>query len=167
MKHRKLLATFRLPLELCPTENRAGPQHGGARAGIRAKCKQSMVAQAISQGLHIGTPFPFGVLIRCIRYSTTAPDSTGWDKVPIDCMLPSTTRNGKRIHRLGLLVDDSPAHVTRVHHHERAARGRGRVVIELWSPSTMGRTELMRELDALVIGCDDAARLHVVDYLSQ
>jgi len=147
VNHRTLIATFRLPLELCPTENAMTRQHGGARAGAKKKAYESMIAQARSQGIALGAPSPVGCLVRCIRYSTAPTDTTGWDKVPIDRLLPTRMHRGKPVMGLGLIAEDSPAYISRVHEWKKAKRGEGGVVVELWGPCDSPALTLQRVIE--------------------
>ena len=167
MEHRKKLAEFELPLNVCPTENRASQQAGGLRAGLRKRCREIMTHQALVQGIALWRPFPRGILIRCTRHSDKRTDSTGWDKIPIDCLLPSVERLGKRIVRLGLIEDDSPDVITRVHAHQHAKRREGKVTVEIFGPSSLVHTQLLRELESRLPGVSDEMLLHMLDMVSK
>lgn len=72
-------------------------------------------------------------LVRCIRYSSTEPDSTaGWGKVAVDCLQPGGLRRGRPYSGLGIIRSDSPRETDVVEWWEPAPRGKGFCVVEVW-----------------------------------
>lgn len=164
LKHRELLATFKLAHEWVKTENGAA-MFGGARAGRKRACYDSIVMQAKQQGLQIGVPFPPGCLVRMIKYSTQKADSTGWDKSAIDRLQP-TKRCGKGCRLgIGLITDDTMDVIYRAHHQFTAKRNQGYGVMELWGPCTLTREQLQRALEAKLNGASRDEMLVALDRL--
>jgi hypothetical protein len=157
MNHRALLATFTLPLDLCPTENY---RHEGMRAGKKRDALLSMRAQMLRQGIRPGTLYPNGCLIVCTRHSPTEPDSTGWDKIPIDQLTPPEKKGRHQKNGLWLIGGDSTAHISRAHHFVKCKRGEGRVTIEIYSPCTLTAPQIMRAFEAYAatMGADEMLR---------
>lgn len=96
-------------------------------------------------------------LVRCIRYSTTEPDSTaGWGKVAVDCMQPPGIRTytlsmkhpsgfvmkrkvKARYGGLAIISSDSPRETDVVEWWEPAPRKKGFCVIEVWTGAKHGK----------------------------
>ncbi len=151
LKRGVLVARFFLPLELAKPRNRT---RGNRQAWQWAEERSKVLAALSAQWRLQGSPKPAAgsrPIVCCIRYSSHEPDATsGWGKVPVDCLQPGGTRTSTKTvtsprgekhvikrtvqyHGLGLLESDSPAH-SEVHEWwEPAKQGEGFCVIEVWS----------------------------------
>lgn len=151
-KRGELIAQFFLPLTLAQPRNRSR----GLRQKWQWASDRKNVFDAMQNGImwhksNAPIPLPGRPVICCIRYSSTSPDSTsGWSKVPVDCLQPGGVRittstvtapDGKthKIQRekpfkgLGIIASDSPQHAEVYEWWEPAKRGEGFCVIEVWS----------------------------------
>ena len=151
----ELVAQFFLPLDLAKPRNRTR----GTRFAWMAKKERDDVYNEMSRQYvfenavkleEFEPPVSGRPLVRCIRYSTTEPDSTaGWAKVPVDCLQPGGTRlvtktkkvKGEKVkykvlteyEGLDIISSDSPKHTDVVEWWEPAKRGKGFAVIEVWA----------------------------------
>lgn len=121
----RLVRRFALPLELCPTTNATRHAHPGLNARIKADITTVMLQQ--TQGRMRRAPLPGRPMIIGIRFSARQPDkySDGF-KMAIDRLM-----TGK--DRLGYLRDDSEDACDIHQRWERAPKGDGFALLEIWS----------------------------------
>lgn len=121
----RLVRRFALPLELCPTTNATRHRHKGVNARTKADISTVMLVQ--TQGRTRRAPLPGRPMIIGIRFSSRAPDvySDGF-KMAIDRLMVGEKR-------LGYLRDDGPGHCEIVQRWEKAPKGQGFAVLEIWS----------------------------------
>jgi len=114
-----LVARFLLPLSLVQPQNRT---HGKTwmLGKMKAECTVLMRAQLSTRPT---SPLFGRPQVLCVRFSTTEPDkyNDGF-KVAVD-----------RLKDLGLIVDDSPKCIDLHQWWEKAPRGKGCGLIEVWS----------------------------------
>jgi hypothetical protein len=129
-----LVARFVFTLELCSPENRHSHGRNWAHAARKDKLWALMRLQhpAIRPVALLGRP-----MVRCVRFSIVEPDvaAEGF-KTAIDflCIPKPPKKPGGRYKRgLGFLVDDAPKFVERVSWWERAPRGQGFALLEVWT----------------------------------
>jgi hypothetical protein len=130
----KKIASFCLPLELCPTTNATIGAHWSRVSKLRTQCYQAMLPQYARQ---FGRMPPAGItespghrVIICTRHSSSQPDRhANWSKIPIDAL---SRRTQERPHRLSLIWDDAEAFATVEEHWERAPMRGGFCTIEVF-----------------------------------
>jgi hypothetical protein len=144
---------FALPLELVPTAN-VGVRHrqpwalAKERSAVLSAMAGQLAEQARTAGVRLGFvtdgksirptwPAPIGPrpLLRAIRFSSRDPDPTAaWWKTAGDCLLmPRTTRTGRVVAGLNVLVGDDPARLETRAWGEYAPPGQGGALIEVWT----------------------------------
>jgi hypothetical protein len=97
-----LVRRFALPIDLCPTTNSTRHQPGWALAKMKTNLFVVLLKQV--RGTIRPTPLRGRPMIRCIRFSSRAPDRhSDWAKMAIDRLLVGEKR-------LGYLVDDDETH---------------------------------------------------------
>jgi len=120
----QLIERFFLPLSLVQPQNRT---HGKTwmLGKMKAECLVLMRAQLSTRPT---SPLPRRPQVLCVRFSTTEPDkyNDGF-KVAVD-----------RLKDLGLIVDDSPRYIDLHQWWEKAPRGKGCGLIEVWSGRAVG-----------------------------
>lgn len=139
----KLVASFRLPLECCPTTNGTIGMHWTVVARLRKQCHQLMLGQYLRQfnrvpprnanevSVSLRTPLLRRVV--CTRHSSTQPDAhANWSKIPVDVLSRWTKDNPKR---LSLIWDDAPKYAEIIERWERAPLKDGFVEIEVFDAS--------------------------------
>ena len=128
VRRETLRAAYVLPLHLCPPTNRTR----GAMAWIGARLKAELwglMGRPLS-GL-TGNLLPRPQVI-CTRFSSVEPDKfADWAKLPVDMLCEPKGRAVR--HRLGFLLDDSPANVELHQLWTKGAPRMGFVVIEVRS----------------------------------
>ena len=146
-----LVAQLFLSLDVAQPRNRSR----GSRQPWQGALERTRALTALSAQWRSGSERVFPLagrpLVRCIRYSSSEPDTTaGWSKVPVDCLQPSGVRNVSKTvthpygHKvqvsrqvpyrgLGIISSDSPRVTDVVEWWEPAKRGEGFVVIEVWT----------------------------------
>lgn len=137
-----LVVRFVLPLEHCPRVN-AFREWDEWKMG---KCKKAalelMRVQLLLQRRSIKTGLPLAgrPMVRLVRFSSVETDrDASWTKIPVDRLLPSrlVKRQGrmKLIEGLGLIADDNQEDIDLQFWTEPAPRGRGCVLVEVWTGS--------------------------------
>ncbi len=127
----QLVATFVLPLELCPTTNLT--RHG--QVWKLKKLKTQVYAMLWSQWVHhraervdVRIPLPGRPQVLCTRFvAGEGPDAySDWAKIAVDklCVGPE---------RLGILVDDKPSCVDLRQWSEPAPRNAGFCLFRIYS----------------------------------
>lgn len=115
----ELIERFVLPLSLVQPQNRT---HGKTwlLGQLKSQCLAFMQSQLVTRRT---SPLSGRPQVLCIRFSTTEPDkySNGF-KVAVD-----------RLKDLRLIVDDAPKFIDVNEWWEKAPRGKGCGVIEVWS----------------------------------
>ncbi len=129
------IIAFRLPLELCPPQNRTRGAAARALGRLKKNCWDAMLTQYMRQ-MGKFPPSPgecgeeFAKKVVCTRHSSTEPDRwSDWAKVPIDLLCVPRAR---RRRGLCLIFDDAPKHVEIEQRWERAPRGAGYCTIEVF-----------------------------------
>lgn len=116
-----LVQRFFLPLSLVQPQNRT---HGKTwmLGKLKSECLAVMRAQLVTRPT---SPLPGRPQVLCVRFSTTEPDryNDGF-KVAVD-----------RLKDFGLIVDDAPRFIELHQWWEKAPRGKGFGLIEIWSGS--------------------------------
>lgn len=137
----RLVATFWLPLEVCPiVSNSAGIPATAERCakalrGAVGRCLGLMEAQALRQGGRPVEPLERST-VRVVRYSLKAGDAQNASgKVPVDRLLPNRTHRGKPVKGLGYIADDDGGHCRKIEEWRPAKRGDGAVLVEVWEPT--------------------------------
>lgn len=122
------LERFVLPLDLCQPQNRT---RGGA-AWMIAKLKRGTLLElAVQAARRYREPVGGRPLVRCIRFSCVEPDRfNDGAKIAIDALCARTERAP---NRLGVIRDDRPRDAQIEQWWEPAPRGRGFVLIEVWT----------------------------------
>ena len=114
-----LVERFLLPLSLIQPQNRT---HGKTwmLGRMKSECLAVMRSQLVTRPT---SPLSGRPQVLCVRFSTTEPDryNDGF-KVAVD-----------RLKDFGIIVDDSPRCIDLHHWWERAGRGQGFGLIEVWS----------------------------------
>jgi hypothetical protein len=114
-----LVERFLLPLSLVQPQNRT---HGKTwmLGQMKSQCLSVMRAQLVTRAK---SPLPGRPQVLCVRFSTTEPDkyNDGF-KVAVD-----------RLKDFGLIEDDSPRCIDLQMWWEKAPRGQGFGLIELWT----------------------------------
>lgn len=126
------VATFALPLELCPPQN----PYSATAAWKLAKLKTGALAMMLRQhGGPAKAPLPGRPRVLAVRFSSVAPDAeSGWCKIPVDRLCMSRPgRRGQVRRGLGLLRDDRPALLDLRAWWEPAPPGHGCVWLEVWT----------------------------------
>lgn len=119
----QLVARFVLPLELCPTTNFT--RHG--KPWALAKLKKQIGLLLFIQHRPRKAPLPGRPFVRCIRFSSSAPDAyNDGFKAAIDRLC-----SGK--NALGFLRDDRPSDAEVWQGWEYAAPGRGFGLVEVYA----------------------------------
>lgn len=129
----KLLASFKLPLDLCPTTNATIGKHWSRVSRLRTKCYKAMLPQYVRQLCRMPPAAPSAIGFRqvvCLRRSSSRPDSTAnWSKIPVDVL---SRRTPEHPHRLSLIWDDGAAFASVEERWERAPQGQGSCTIEVF-----------------------------------
>lgn len=117
-----------LPLELCQPQNRKGQAWLGAAQ--REQCYRLLARQA--RTLRFPEPLSGRPFVRAIRFSCVPTDAYADSfKLAIDRLCaPRSTRDKCR---LGLIHDDSPRYADVRQWGEKAPRGQGLGLIEVWT----------------------------------
>jgi hypothetical protein len=119
-----LVASFILPLELCPPLNRFAELPSYARHKLKGQALLVMRSQLRDR---VKDPLPGRPFVRAIRFSSVEVDrDSGWAKVAIDRL---TGKHGG----LGLIEDDRPSKLNLQAHWEPAPRSHGFVFVELFT----------------------------------
>mgnify|MGYP006921397106 CR=1 FL=1 len=135
-----LVVRFVLPLELAQPLNRT--RHAAVWMMDRERSRILATMRAQWMRAHFAgspippspIPLPGRPMLRAIRFSSVESDPTSaWWKVCGDVMLPTRTRRGRAVPGLGLIEDDRPSKLETRAWHERAARGEGFAMVELWT----------------------------------
>lgn len=115
----KLVERFLLPLSLVQPQNRT---HGKTwmLGKMKSECLAVMRAQLVTRPT---SPLRGRPQVLCVRFSTTEPDkyNDGF-KVAVD-----------RLKDFGIIADDSPRHIDLHQWWEKAPRGKGFGLVEIWS----------------------------------
>lgn len=121
----RLVRRFALPIELCPTTNATRHAPKGQNARVKKDITTVMLVQ--TQGRVRMNPLPGRPMVIGIRFSSRQPDaySDGF-KMAIDRLMVGD-------HRLGYLRDDSPDHCEIHQRWEKAPKGAGFAILEIWS----------------------------------
>ncbi len=131
---------FVLPLELCRPQNRT--RH--AQPWMMGKLKRDVFACLAAQAGPYARlePLEGRPMVRCIRFSSVEPDAMNDGfKVALDTLCvspPPVTKTGKLrkrapAMRLGFFQDDAPRFIDLHSWWERAPKGEGFGLIEIWS----------------------------------
>lgn len=128
------VAEFVLPEKLCLTTNKRSQLHWTAVAQLKDRILSQMRVQCGRLSLPVLSGRP-QVLVT--RFTATRPDSgAGWEKDAIDALLTSkvVARKGGRKQRkgIGLLEDDSDAHIERHVWWEHGPRNGGFVLLRIY-----------------------------------
>lgn len=115
----ELLARAALPLDLLPTTNATRHVQPWAAAKLKKRIAGAMLAQIGRRA----EPIAGRAFVRLIRFSSVEPDqlNDGF-KAALDAVV-----------KLGWLVDDAPRYVEIASWWERAPRGEGFGILEVWS----------------------------------
>jgi hypothetical protein len=118
-----------LPLELSPGLNAFAEM----APWKREKVKRAALALLIGQyGGKRKTPLTGRPTVRLTRFSSVEPDAhSAWSKVPVDCLVASWRRGGKRHDGMGFLEDDRPSKIELITLWKSAKRGQGFVMVEV------------------------------------
>lgn len=142
----ELVATWALPLELCPTLNALAEMPSWARQRLKKDALALMLAE--SRGRLAPAPLAGRPLVRALRLSSVEPDrDSGWPKVPVDRLCVGKRVRPKDLRPdvwhalagrmppvgLGWLRDDRPSALDLRAWWEPAAPGEGLVYLELWT----------------------------------
>lgn len=123
----ELVARWTLPLSLCPTTNRTR----GAAGWALSRTKEMAYAIMSVQHRSRAEPLPGRPHVRCIRFSSSEPDTyNDGFKIAVDKLCAPTERAPKR---LGYIRDDSPSVARITQHWEPAPPKRGFGLIEVWT----------------------------------
>src|SRR5512145_1222119 len=120
------VASFVLPLRLCPTRNAGRREHWGSRARLREETLDLMRLQFYTMRRY-DVRFPLGgrPQVLAIRFSSALTDvDAGFAKQAVDCLTPKACG-------LGIIKDDSRRYADRAEWCEYAPPGKGFVFIEV------------------------------------
>jgi hypothetical protein len=143
------VASWVLPLELCPRLNALAELPNFKRKALKTAALKIMLAQC---GLRRApAPLPGRPIVRAVRFSSGEPDrDAAWTKVPIDRLCMGSRKRPKSMLTLtpaqwkdaqarmgpvglGYLADDKPSALDLQAWWEPCAPGHGCVYIELWT----------------------------------
>lgn len=132
-----LIASFRLPLELCPPTNRTRGAQAWQQDRTKRNCWAAMLQQYVRQLQRMPPRVedcpPLGRYasrVVCTRHSSVQPDRwSDWAKIPVDLLC---VPRGRRRRGLGLIWDDAPKHCDVDQRWELAPKGAGYVTIEVF-----------------------------------
>lgn len=125
-----LVQRFVLPLDLCRPQNMSRHTTKWGFASDSGRVYRLMTLQA--RTLRYPEPLPGRPQLRAIRFSCVPTDAySDWAKLAIDRLC---CPRGRAVRdRLGLLRDDNPKQLEVRQWCEKAPRGQGLVLIEVWS----------------------------------
>lgn len=120
-----------LPLALCPGLN----AYAEMASWQRTKIKRSALGLLLAQhGGKRRTPLAGRPTVRLTRFSSVEPDAhSAWSKVPVDCLVASWVRGGKKHDGMGFLEDDRPSKLELVTLWKPAKPNAGFVLVEVLS----------------------------------
>lgn len=143
------VASWVLPLELCPRLNALAEMPNFKRKALKNAALKLMLAQC---GLRrASAPLPGRPVVHAVRFSSGEPDrDSAWTKVPVDRLCVGTRKRPKTMLALtptqwreaqakmgpvglGYLADDKPSALDLQAWWEPCAPGHGCVYIELWT----------------------------------
>jgi hypothetical protein len=141
-----LVASWVLPLELCPALNALAEMQSWARQRVKKNALAVMLAQ--SDGRCAPAPLEGRPIVRALRLSSVEPDrDSGWPKVPVDRLCLGKRRRPPNLRSdvwralaprmapvgLGWLRDDRPSALDLRAWWEPAPPGHELVYLELWT----------------------------------
>lgn len=129
----QLVCRFLVPLALAAPINRTSGK-GAWRAKLRKTELFDWIAPQVRQWRTSRDPLPGRPQFIAIRFSSNEPDSTAsWWKEAGDRLLPPRFRRGQLIPGLAVIRDDKPKSLDVQATWERAPKGEGFCLFEVWT----------------------------------